>query len=173
VEIICRELTAAWQPVGLSFKFEKRQMQTQIARLMVVTEKTLSVSFEMRMPQVQGILNLAFPSVVSNTILRRLITDWGRQNRRSSPEMLARMEQRVQQVRLGASLQLPPARIPAMELESMQPGTVLRLGIPATTPAELLVAGMALFHALPVRAGEHRGAQVVRRNHPLLNQSTE
>ncbi len=173
VEIICRELTAAWQPVGLTFGFEKRQMQTQLARLMAVTEKTLSVSFEMRMPQVQGILNLAFPSVVSNTILRRLITDWGRQNRRRSPEMLARVEQRVQQVRLGASLQLPSVRIAAMELESMQPGTVLRLGLPATTAAELHVAGMALFHALPVRAGEHRGAQVVGRNHPLLNLSTE
>ena len=32
VEIICRELTAAWQPVGLSFNFERRQMQTQVAR---------------------------------------------------------------------------------------------------------------------------------------------
>ncbi len=173
VELICRELSSAWQPVGLTFTFEKRQMQTQIARLMAVTEKTLSVSFEMRMPQVQGILNLAFPAVVSNTILRRLITDWGRQNRRRSPEMLARMEERVQQVKIGAALQLPSVRISATELEAMRPGTVLRLGIPASATAELRVAGMALFHAIPVRSGEHRGAQVVARNHPLLNQATE
>ncbi len=173
VEIICRELSSAWQPVGLTFTFEKRQMQTQIARLMAVTEKTLSVSFEMRMPQVQGILNLAFPAVVSNTILRRLITDWGRQNRRRSPEMLARMEERVQQVKIGAALQLPSVRISATELEAMRPGSVLRLGLPASATAELRVAGMALFHAIPVRSGEHRGAQVVARNHPLLNQATE
>ena len=50
VEIICRELTAAWQPVGLSFNFERRQMQTQVARIMSVTEKTLCLSFEIRMP---------------------------------------------------------------------------------------------------------------------------
>ena len=173
VEIICRELSSAWQPVGLTFTFEKRQMQTQIARLMAVTEKTLSVSFEMRMPQVQGILNLAFPAVVSNTILRRLITDWGRQNRRRSPDMLARMEERVQQVKIGAALQLPSVRISATELEAMRPGSVLRLGLPASATAELRVAGMALFHAIPVRSGEHRGAQVVARNHPLLNQATE
>jgi flagellar motor switch protein FliM len=42
VEIICRELTAAWQPVGLSFNFERRQMQTQVARIMSVTEKTFA-----------------------------------------------------------------------------------------------------------------------------------
>ncbi len=173
VEIICRELSSAWQPVGLTFTFEKRQMQTQIARLMAVTEKTLSVSFEMRTPQVQGILNLAFPAVVSNTILRRLITDWGRQNRRRSPEMLARIEDRVREVRIGAALQLPSVRVSATELHAMQPGSVLRLKMPASTMAELRFAGLALFQAFPVRSGEHRGAQVVGRNHPLLNQAVE
>ena len=173
VEIICRELSSAWQPVGLTFTFEKRQMQTQIARLMAVTEKTLSVSFEMRTPGVQGILNLAFPAVVSNTILRRLITDWGRQNRRRSPDMLARMQERVHQVRIGAALQLPSVRVSATELQEMKPGSVLRLKMPASTMAELRFAGLALFQAFPVRSGEHRGAQVVGRNHPLLNQAVE
>ena len=81
VEIICRELTAAWQPVGLSFNFERRQMQTQVARIMSVTEKTLCLSFEIRMPHCSGLLNLAFPAVVANTILRRLTSDWGRRRR--------------------------------------------------------------------------------------------
>jgi flagellar motor switch protein FliM len=81
VEIICRELTAAWQPVGLSFNFERRQMQTQVARIMSVTEKTLCLSFEIRMPHSSGLLNLAFPAVVANTILRRLTSDWGRSRR--------------------------------------------------------------------------------------------
>ncbi len=90
VEIICRELTAAWQPVGLSFSFERRQMQTQVARIMSVTEKTLCLSFEIRMPHSSGLLNLAFPAVVANTILRRLTTDWGRR-RRHAGETRARM----------------------------------------------------------------------------------
>ena len=173
VEIICRELTSAWQPVGLTFNFEKRQLQTQIARLMAPTEKTLSVSFEVRMPHVQGILNLVFPAVVSNTILRRLITDWGRQNRRRSPEMLARMEERLQHVRFRGALQLPSVRIHATEIEALQPGSVVRLNLPATSAAELRIAGIPLFRAIPVRAGEHRGVQIMARNNPLLNQSTE
>src|ERR1700756_2924377 len=41
VEIICRELTVAWQQVGFSFVFERRQMQTQVARIISVAEKTL------------------------------------------------------------------------------------------------------------------------------------
>ncbi len=62
VDVICRELSSAWQPVGLSFNFEKRQMQTQIARIMPVTEKTLCLSFEIRMPDASGLLELRFSS---------------------------------------------------------------------------------------------------------------
>lgn len=173
VEIICRELTSAWQPVGLNFNFEKRQMQTQVARLMAPTEKTLSVSFETRTPQVQGILNLAFPAVVSNTILRRLITDWGRQNRRRSAEMLSRMEERLQHVRFRGALQLPSVRIHASEVEALQPGSVLRLNLPASSHSELRVAGLSLFRATPVRTAEHRGLQITARNNPLLNRAAE
>ena len=91
VEIVCRELTAAWQPVGLSFNFERRQMQTQVARIISVNEKTLCLSFEIRMPHSSGLLNLAFPAVVANTILRRLTSDWGRR-RRHAGDARARME---------------------------------------------------------------------------------
>src|SRR3974390_555477 len=91
VESICRELTSAWQPVGLNFSFERRQMLTQVARIISLNEKTLCLSFEIRMPHSSGLLNLAFPAVVSNTILRRLTSDWGRR-RGQAPEARARME---------------------------------------------------------------------------------
>ncbi|MGH9616640.1 MAG: flagellar motor switch protein FliM [Acidobacteriaceae bacterium] len=173
VEVTCRELTSAWQPVGLTFNFEKRQQQTQIARLMSPTEKTLFISFEVRMAHVQGNLNLVFPAVVSNTILRRLITDWGRQNRRRSPEVRARMGERLQYIRLRGALQLPSVRIPASEVDALQPGSIVRLNLPATSRSELRVGGIPLFHAIPVRADQHRGAQITGRNNPLLNRTRE
>src|SRR5579863_3397341 len=132
VEIICRELTAAWQPVSLSFNFERRQMQTQVARLMSVNEKTLCLSFEIRMPRSSGLLNLAFPAVVSNTILRRLTSDWGR-HRRNIPESRARLTELVRRVQVGGSLQLPPVRLPAAAVGDLQPGAVIPLGVPANT----------------------------------------
>ena len=130
VEIICRELTAAWQPVGLSFNFERRQMQTQVARIISVNEKTLCLSFEIRMPHSSGLLNLAFPAVVANTILRRLTTDWGRR-RRHAGETRARMEAAARRIRFGCSLQLPTVRLAASALEDLQPGDVLRLNLAA------------------------------------------
>jgi len=162
VEIICRELTAAWQPVSLSFNFERRQMQTQVARVMSVNEKTLCLSFEIRMPHTSGLLNLAFPAVVANTILRRLTSDWGRR-RRHAPEVRTRMEAAARRLRFGASLQLPSVRLPAAVVEKLEPGTILRLDVPAASLPEWRVGGQALSRAQAVRQGEHRAARIETR----------
>ncbi|MGA2833893.1 MAG: hypothetical protein ABSE55_12555 [Terracidiphilus sp.] len=161
VEIVCRELTAAWQPVGLSFNFERRQMQTQVARIMSVTEKTLCLSFEIRMPHSSGLLNLAFPAVVANTILRRLTSDWARR-RRHSGETRERMEAAARRIRFGASLQLPPVRLAASEIEDLVPGTVLRLNLAAGTLPEWRVGGQALLLAQAIRQGAQRAARIER-----------
>jgi flagellar motor switch protein FliM len=159
VEIVCRELTMAWQPVGLSFNFERRQMQTQIARTMPVTEKTLCLSFEVRMQESAGLLNLAFPAVVANTIMRRLTGEWGGR-RRHALESRAQIEQAARNLRFGASLQLPPVRIEARELEDLAVGKVIKLNLAANSGAELRAGGQLLFHAQPVRLGPHRGARL-------------
>jgi flagellar motor switch protein FliM len=159
VEIVCRELTAAWQPVGLSFNFERRQMQTQVARVIAVNEKTLCLSFEIRMPHSSGLLNLAFPAVVANTILRRLTSDWGRR-RRHAPETRAKMEATARRIHLGAALQLPSVRLPARALEELEEGTILRLDLSAQTHVEWRVAGRPLAAATAIRQGERRAARM-------------
>jgi flagellar motor switch protein FliM len=159
VEIICRELTAAWQPVGLSFNFERRQMQTQVPRIISVAEKALCLSFELRMPHSSGLLNLAFPAVVANTILRRLTSDWGRR-RRHADETRARMEASVKRIRFGGSLQLPTVRLTAREIENLEPGKILRLNLPANTLPVWQVGGQTLSAAYAVRKGPHRAAHM-------------
>ena len=162
VENVCRELTVAWQPVGLSFLFERRQMQTQVARIISVAEKTLCLSFEIRMPHSSGLLNLAFPAVVANTILRRLTTDWGRR-RGHAGETRARMSDVARRIRFGCSLQLPTVRVAASELEDVQPGDVLRLDVAHERAFGVAGGGPGAFagpcHA-PRRAsrGAHRAA---------------
>lgn len=168
-EIVCRELTVAWQPVGLSFIFERRQMQTQVARTMAVAEKTLCLSFEIRMPHSSGLLNLAFPAVVANTILRRLTADWGRR-RRHGDEVRARMMAAARRIRFGGSLQLPAVRVAASALENLEPGMLLRLDLAANTMPVLRVGGQVLHHARAIRQGPHRAAGLVEKivSEPVL-----
>jgi flagellar motor switch protein FliM len=136
-------------------------MQTQVARIMSVTEKTLCLSFEIRMPHSSGLLNLAFPAVVANTILRRLTSDWGRR-RRHAGDTRERMEATARRIRFGGSLQLPTVRLAASKIENLEPGMVLRLDLPANTVPEWRVGGLPLSTAQAIRQGAHRAARVER-----------
>jgi flagellar motor switch protein FliM len=159
VEAVCRELTTAWQPVGLSFSFEKRQMQTQTPRLIPVSEKTLCLSFELRLAEASGLLNLAFPAVVSNAILRRLAGEKSRQ-RRHSPATRERMRELAGRAKALASLDLPPVRVAAGALGDLRPGAVLDLNWPARTQAQFRAGGVVLFAATPVGQAERRAARL-------------
>ncbi len=159
VDVICRELSTAWQPVALSFSFDRRQMQSQLGRVMALSEKTLCLSFEIRLPEANGVLNLAIPAVVSNTILRRLVGERGR-SRQHPEEVRKALLDRAAKVRFGAALQLPPMRIPARDLEDLKAGDIVRLPMPSNSMAELRVTGMPLFGARAVSFGEHRGAHL-------------
>jgi len=161
VEAICRELTTAWQPVGLSFSFEKRQMQTQTPRLIPVSEKTLCLSFELRLAETSGLLNLAFPAVASNTILRRLAGERSR-GRRHSEETRWRVRELTGECRTPAALYLPTVRVPASSLGELQAGAVLRFELPASrTAAQFRAGGVTLFRSAPVGQGDHRAAQLL------------
>ena len=159
VRRIVHELNVAWKPVGLQMAFERRETEDHAERMMTATEKTLCVSFEVRVPEAQGVLNLCFPASVLNAILRRMVAEGGRPRRRSS-EARTRMRELMADVTVGAALQFPTMRLRARELAALVPGSVLRLPLPKHTEAELRVGGLALGRAHPVRMGEHRGAQV-------------
>ena len=159
VEILCRELTSAWEPVGLVFRFEKRELLNQVQRLLPLPERTLCVSFEIRMPEAQGILNLSLPAVVSNTILRQLMLE-REHARKHRPQTRARMAELLGHAGWGAALQLPPVRIRARELAGLAPGQVLRLPLKGEIEAQMLVGGLAVFRATPVRRGDHRAARL-------------
>jgi flagellar motor switch protein FliM len=159
MEIVVRELNLAWQPVGLKFALDKREREAQAIRLMPASEKTLCMSFEIRMPEAQGSLNLCLPAVVLNTILRRLIAERDRPRRRSM-EARERITVLMSEAQFGGVLQFPPMRLNAGELAALAPGKVLRLPLARHAIGELRVGGLPIFQAVPVRSGEHRGAQV-------------
>jgi flagellar motor switch protein FliM len=159
MEIVVRELNIAWQPVGLKFAQESREAGAEISRLMPSREKALCVSFEIRMPEAQGTLNLCLPAVVLNTILRRMIAERDRPRRRSS-EAHVKISSRMVEAHFGAALQFPTMSLNARDLADMVPGKVLRLPLPRQAMAEFRVGGMPLFYAQPVRSGEHRGVQI-------------
>jgi flagellar motor switch protein FliM len=70
------------------------------------------------------------------------------------------MRELLGEVKTIAVMQFPPVRLRAQELAEVAVGSVLRLPLPKHSEAELRVGGLLLASVLPVRMGEHRGAQL-------------
>ncbi|HYH00164.1 MAG TPA: FliM/FliN family flagellar motor switch protein [Terriglobales bacterium] len=163
VRIICRELQTAWQPLGLEFVFDQRQQPSQMQRVMAPSELTLCLSFELRMPEARGTLNLIFPSVVATALLRKLSLDWAYQKPQASAEISKQLRQRLLGCSFVVELGLPEVRLRVSDVVRLRPGDLLPLRRSVNSPINLVVGDQRLFTAAAVRKGNARAAQVKSR----------
>jgi flagellar motor switch protein FliM len=170
--IICRELGTAWQALALEVSFEQR-LETAVAqRLLAPEEKTLSLNFEVTMPDVRGGLNLAVPAAVSNALLRKISADWTHRRPRGGADSRRRLQRRLLECTFQAELGAKDVRVPLGALANLAPGTLLGFSRSAAEPASLMIAGREMFRAVPARCGALRAARVL--DHVAgLNSSSE
>jgi flagellar motor switch protein FliM len=161
VRIICRELQTSWDAIALEFNFGQRQQISQAQRLMVPDEKNLCLSFEIKMSETRGTLNLAVPAVVSNALLRKITADLRYQRPRSSIEARRQLERKLLDCPFSVDLSLPHLHVPLQSLAGLAPGDVLSFPRNASAPAVLQVEEVHLSMAEPVRVGSHRAARVL------------
>jgi len=166
MRIICRELQSAWQVSALEFEFESRQQAEQVQRMMPSEEKTLSLSFDIMVAESRGTLNLVFPAVVSNALLRKLSAGWVRAKLRAHPDSEQRLRRHVMACpfRLDLGIRIPGVLL--RNLMALSPGTLLALKYPVQQPAALRVSGCEMFVATVARRGRFRAAQVLERCRP-------
>ena len=84
VRVLCRELSTTWQTVGIATEFDERQVPAAAQHLMPPTDKSLALSFEIRVADARGALNFVFPASASTVLLRKLARD-GRASGRRPP----------------------------------------------------------------------------------------
>lgn len=161
--IVCRELGAAWQALAFDIAFVQRMEASTAGRLMSPKEKTLSLSFEITMPDVRGGLNLAIPAVVSTALLHKLAADWSHPQPSRSADARDRLKRLMLTCPLAVELGATHVEAPVAELAALAPGRVLHFERKAAEPASLAVAGREMFRAQPARIGQIRAAKVLAR----------
>jgi flagellar motor switch protein FliM len=147
----------------MQFVFDQRLRQSDITRLMPPNEKVLSLSFEIRMPEARGMLNVALPAAVSNALLRKLTQLASYRKQRGTADSTSQIRKHIEHCLFPMELVLPEARVPVSQLLSLDCGDVLKLRCALSESAHLLVSGKKMFRAYPVRSGTRRAAQVDRR----------
>ncbi|MBZ5663525.1 MAG: flagellar motor switch protein FliM [Acidobacteriia bacterium] len=165
--IMCRELQTAWQAISLEFKFGQRQRMLQTQRLMPPEEKNLCLSFEIKMSETRGTLNLAVPAVVSNALLRKISADFSYQRPRSPIEARRQIEKKLLNCFFPVELALPDLQAPLQKLSDLVPGDLLSFSRSASAPAVMMVGDVRLCAAAPVRVGGRRAARVLSMEAPL------
>lgn len=163
VQLICREFESAWQPVGIHVAFGQRQQPAQMQRLMPPNEKTLSLSFEIRMSNTRGMLNLVVPSSVSNVLLRKLSHDWIYHRPRGLAECNPDLLSRLLDCYFNVELALPPQPVDTRQIVELESGQVVPLSYSVDDAALATVGGHPCFASDVVRHGNRRAAHIQQR----------
>jgi flagellar motor switch protein FliM len=161
VRLICRDLQATWEAISLEFIFKACQQISQAQRLMPPDEKNLCLSFEIKMTETRGTLNLAVPALVSNALLRKISADISYQRPHSPIEVRQQIQRRLLDCYFPLELAMPHLPVALEELSRLRPGDVLPFPRATAAPALLLVEDVPLCTAMPVRVGGRRAARVV------------
>ena len=167
VRIMCRELQTSWGAIALEFNFGQRQRFLQTQHLMPPEEKNLCLSFEIKMSETCGTLNLAIPAVVSNALLRKISADFSYQRRRSPVEARLQIQKKLLNCFFPVELSMPGLQVPLKSLSGLAPGHLLPFPVNASTPAVMLVDDVRLCSATPVRVNNRRAARVLSLEAPL------
>lgn len=172
IRIMCRELQTAWQAIELGFNFGARQQLLQTQRLMPPDEKNLCLSFEIKMAETRGTLNLAIPAVVSNALLRKISADFSYQRRRSPAGARQQIQKKLLDCFFPVELSMSDLRVPVQSLTELVPGSILAFAKSAATPAVMTVDNVRLCSAAPVSVNGRRGARVLSLD-PILPPRSE
>ncbi len=167
IRIMCRELQTSWQAISLQFNFGARQQIMQTQRLMPPDEKNLCLSFEIKMSETRGTLNLAVPAVVSNALLRKIAADFSYQRPRGPIEARLQIQKKLVNCLFPIELSMPGLQVLLQDLTDLAPGRLLLFSKDASGPAVMMLGDVRLCSATPVRVGARRAARVLSLDAPL------
>ena len=172
-KIVCRELEEAWRVLHLSFVFEQRLGHAQVQRLLPPEEKTLSLNFEITVKENRGTLAVAFPAVVSNALLRKLVNESTFQQPRGTAESAQRLRERLREAAFLVQLELKDLAVPMQSVLRLAIGDILPLPFRPGTLAQLSVAGKPMFEAFPIQSALVRAAHISHAIRPAGEAGTE
>jgi flagellar motor switch protein FliM len=135
----------------------------QILRLMPPNEKVLSLSYEIRLSELNGTLVTAFPAVAANALIRKLAQQGSDRKRRAGFAEASALRERLEKCSFPVELILPGGTVSSQQLLALEKGSIVVLNLRVDKPAVLYVEKQALFSAQPVRSGTRRAGQILQK----------
>ena len=155
LDLFIREACLVWDPYGISLSFGGRQPQSEVVRLMEARDRVLAFGFEIRLPEIRGAFNLAFPAVISNVLRQQRGAP---QKLRDRSRSSAHMRDLMLDCDFSVELEVIKLAVSTRKLLELQPGDVLAFRREIDQPVSVLAGGVPLFAAQLARKNASRAA---------------
>jgi len=163
VKIIASELEGAWKNFKIGVKVGERQTSDDLAQALSGSAVALVPTLKVKVSETEGKFQLMLPIPVIAPSLRAPVAAKPVSASSSRPGMSPKLAAALLESSFNIDLVLARGKVHANELLNLAAGEVLDLHVTAGSPAVASIGGKAAFSALPVRAGNHRAAQLVDR----------
>lgn len=150
VKLILENLTDAWRGiVDVQFRISGRETRPQMLQVAAPNEVVVLMSFEIRIAETRGVLNVCFPATSIEAVSGSFTRSWQRTRREMTATEQAALDENVGRVNVTLSAGIQAA-IGAGDFLRLQVGDIVGLEHPAGEPIEVSVNGKAKFVGAPV-----------------------
>jgi len=140
--IVLHDLREAWKPVTrLELDIESMATEPQALRIVAPGEPVLVIRFEIRLGEIGGAMNLAFPSVFIRTIGQKFDREWAPRKTEPSEPDQQRMLGLVQRSTVELDAQIEGLKLKVRDLLEIAEGDVLQLDYPVGQPVDCTING--------------------------------
>jgi flagellar motor switch protein FliM len=150
VKLILENLTDAWRGiVDVQFRISGRETRPQMLQVAAPNEVVLLMSFEIRIGETRGVLNVCFPATSIEAVSGSFTRSWQRTRREMTAGEQAALDENVGRVQVTVEAGIQAA-IGARDFVRLQVGDIVSLEHPAGEPIDVSVNGKVKFTAAPV-----------------------
>lgn len=158
LESITSPLSAAWADLGgLSFEIDDMEFQSDSTSIASVSEPTYVVMAEIRMNQQSAAMALLIPWVAIDPVADLI---GGHDPFMTDVHRDAGMGRALAGAPVTLRAEVASLDLPVSDILSLQPGSVIRLGVPADEGIQLYAENVRLGRAEPGANGSRRAIQI-------------
>jgi flagellar motor switch protein FliM len=150
VKLILENLTEAWHGiVDVQFRIAGRETRPQMLQVAAPNEVVLLMSFEIKIGETRGVLNVCFPATSIEAVSGSFTRSWERTKREMTATEQDALDENIGRVNVTVSAGIHAA-IGAGDFLRLQVGDVVGLDHPAGEPIEVRVNGKTKFLGAPI-----------------------
>lgn len=155
------DLQQAWeQAIDVKIEVVGRETSPQLIQIAAPNEPVVLVTFEVKISDLSGMMNLCIPSRMLEPVSNRFTQDWYSIATKNCPaDTASRIEHLLFRVPLPISVYLGGTSLTVRDLMELDVNDIVVLPSRTNTPLQVRLSGIPKFEA---SAGEHQGKRAVK-----------